>query len=58
MVEDIVVNTDRNSIKVIDEDQLNAKSNLDEVISLQTVHWNFLIDEINVQQNLNDNNYR
>lgn len=54
-VEDIVVNTDRNSIIIIDEYQLNEIINLDEVISLQIVHSTIPIDEKDVRQNLKGN---
>lgn len=54
-VEDIVVNTDRNLIIIIDEYQLNEIINLDEVISLQIVHSTIPIDEKDVRQNLKGN---
>ena len=51
-VEDIVVNMDRNSIIIIDEDQSNEITDLVGVISLRIVRSTIPIDEINVQRNL------
>ena len=52
-VADIAVSMDRNSREVVDEDQSDEKSNLDEVISLRNVHSKILIDETDVRRNLN-----
>ena len=52
-VADIAVSMDRNSREVVDEDQSDEKSNLDEVISLRNVHSKILIDETDVLLNLN-----
>lgn len=54
VVEDIFVNTDRNSIIIIDEHRLNEIGDLDGVISLQIVRWMIPIDGKDVRRNLRE----